>query len=121
MAEATLTSQEYAIRVFQLLHDYPSEHIKIDTIIVLVKMLTNHAVENAVMYATGDPFQFGALEFENRSMAESFLTQISDIVAYAAFLDGEFLVYQYPYRSRVLREWKFVDLKSKSEDFETPE
>ena len=39
---------------------------------------------------------------------ENFLDQISENVAYAAFLNGDFQVYQYPYRSRVIQEWVFV-------------
>lgn len=108
-----LTGQEYAIRLLQMLQDFGDEYIKVDTVITVVKMLTRHPVENAVIFATGDGYQFGAYEFDSCARAQIFLEQLSENVAYAAFLDGEFQVYQYPYRSRVIQDWVFVSLEQK--------
>jgi len=106
-----LTGQEYAIRLLQVLQDFGEDYIKVDTVITVVKMLTKHPVDNAVIFATGDAFLFGAYEFDTTEDASRFLDQLSEDVAYAAFLDGEFQVFQYPYRSRVIDEWVFVRLK----------
>lgn len=106
-----LTGQEYAIRLLQVLQDFGEDYIKVDTVITVVKMLTKHPVENAVLFATGDAFLFGAYEFDTTEDARHFLDQLSEDVAYAAFLDGDFQVFQYPYRSRVIDEWVFVRLK----------
>lgn len=107
--EMTRTSpQQYAIRLLQMLQDYGEESIKVDTILLVVKMLTRHPIDNAVLFATGDAYQFGAYEFDSYPAAVNFLDQLSENVAYAAFLNGEFRIFQYPYRSRVMDEWVFV-------------
>jgi hypothetical protein len=103
-----LTSQQYAIRLLQMLQDYGEDLIKVDTILVVVKMLTRHPIDNAVLFATGDAYQFGALEFNNQGEARVFLGRLSENVAYAAFLDGRFEIYQYPYQSQVIGDWVFV-------------
>ena len=105
-----LTGQEYAIRLLQVLQDFGEDYIKVDTVITVVKMLTRHPVDNAVIFATGDAYLFGAYEFDTVEDAWHFLDQLSEDVAYAAFLDGDFQVFQYPYRSRVIDEWVFVRL-----------
>jgi len=105
-----ITAQQYAIRLLQMLQDFGDESIKVDTVLIVVKMLTKHPIENAVFFATGDAFQFGAYEFDSFLAAQQFLDQLSENVAYAAFLNGDFQVYQYPYRSRVIDEWVFVGL-----------
>ena len=102
------TAQQYAIRLLQMLQDYGEESIKVDTILLVVKMLTRHPIDHAVLFATGDAYQFGAYEFDSLPAAVNFLDQLSENVAFAAFLNGEFQVYQYPYRSRVMGEWVFV-------------
>ncbi len=91
-----------------MLEDFGEELIKVDTILIIVKMLTRHPIENAVIFATGDAYRFGGLEFDDGASARGFLDQLSENVAYAAFLDGEFHIYQYPYRSRVVQDWVFV-------------
>jgi hypothetical protein len=91
-----------------MLQDYGDELIKVDTIILIVKMLTKHPLENAVLFATGDAYKFGALEFDDSAAARRFVEQLTDGVAYAALINGNFQVYQYPYRSRVTQEWVFV-------------
>ncbi len=93
-----------------MLQDFGDEYIKVDTVITVVKMLTKHPIENAVVFATGDAYLFGAYEFETYSQARTFLDQLSENVAYAAFLNGDFEVFQYPYRSRVIQEWVFVEI-----------
>jgi len=109
--ETQLTSQEYAIRLLQMLEDYPDESIKVDSILIVVKMLTRHPVQHAVLFAAGTPYQFGALEFDSAWQAQNFLDQLSEHVRYAVFKDGKFSVFQYPYRSRVVKEWVFVEVK----------
>ena len=108
--KTVLTSQQYAIRLLQMLQDYGEEVIKVDAILLVVKMLTRHPIENAVLFATGDAFQFGALEFDRAEEAQRFLDQLTNDVAYAAFIDGKFTTYRYPYRSKVIDDWVFVGL-----------
>ena len=108
--KTVLTSQQYAIRLLQMLQDYGEEFIKVDAILLVVKMLTRHPIENAVIFATGDAFQFGAIEFDRTEDAQHFLDQLTDDVAYAAFIDGKFIMYRYPYRSKVIDDWVFVGL-----------
>ncbi|HUF37889.1 MAG TPA: hypothetical protein VMN57_05150 [Anaerolineales bacterium] len=104
----TLTSQQYAIRLLQLLQEFGEELIKVDTVLIVIKMMTRHAVDNAVVFATGDAYQFGALEFTDGDETRRFLDRLSDNVVYAAVIDGQFEVHRYPYRSQALGEWIFV-------------
>jgi hypothetical protein len=106
--KTTLTSQQYAIRLLQMLQDFGEELIKVDTVLIVIKMLTRHAVDNAVVFGTGDAYQFGAVEFANGDETRRFLDRLSEHVAYAAVIDGEFEVHRYPYRSQALDEWIFV-------------
>lgn len=108
--KTVLTSQQYAIRLLQMLQDFGEDFVKVDAILVVVKMLTRHPIENAVLFATGDAFQFGAIEFDRREEAQLFLDQLTEDVAYAAFIDGKFSMYRYPYRSKVIDDWVFVGL-----------
>ena len=115
MEEKTVfTEQEYAIRLLQMLQDFSEDLIKIDTVIIIVKMLSKHPIDHAVIFATGDPYKVGALEFEDRYMARRFIDQMSDKVVYATIIDGAFNVFQDPYRSRVMQEWVFVELDSQA-------
>ncbi len=109
------TPQKYAIRTFQLLQDYTDEQINLGTVLLLVKMLTKHPIENAVLFATGDAFKLGGLEFVNAKAAQSFLDSLSDNVRYAAFLKGKFHVMRYPYHSRSRGEWLFLPLIRENE------
>ena len=113
--EQALEAPEYAHRLLQLVADFRTELILVDTMLVLVKMLNAEALQHAVVYATGDAYKFGALEFESAAAANEFLDQISDNVAYASFIESEFEVYRYPYYSRVLGEWVFLEFQPKSE------
>ncbi len=100
--------QQYAIRLLQMLQDFSEDLIKIDTVIIIVKMLSKHPIDHAVIFATGDPYKMGALEFEDRYTARRFIDSMSDKVVYATIIDGQFNVLQYPYKSRVMQEWVFV-------------
>ncbi len=104
-----LTPQDYAIRAFQLLEDFGSHEILIDTVLVLLKMLTRHPIRHAILYATGDAFRLGAIEFDQGETAQAFLRQLAGDTIYASFVEGEFTVFRYPYYSRVLREWVFLE------------
>jgi hypothetical protein len=104
----TLPSQQYAMRLLQMLEEFGGEMIRVETIMIVVKMLTRHTVENAVIYTTGDAFQFGAVEYETGEEVRSFLGRLSENVALAAMIDGEFEIYKYPYRSQVMDEWVFI-------------
>jgi hypothetical protein len=106
--KTALTSQEYAMRLLQILQEFGDELIKVETVIIVIKMLTRHAVDNAVLFATGDAYQFGAVEFATADEARSFLNRLSENVAYAALVDGNFEIYRYPYRSQVMEEWVFI-------------
>jgi len=108
------TEQQYAIRLLQMLQDFSEDLIKIDTVIIIVKLLSKHPIDHAVVFATGDPYKLGALEFEDRYTARRFIDQMSDRVVYATIIDGEFTVFQYPYRSRVMQDWVFVELDSQA-------
>ena len=103
-----LPSQQYAMRLLQMLQEFGGEMIRVETIMIVVKMLTRHTVENAVIYTTGDAFQFGAVEYETGEEVRSFLGRLSENVALAAMIDGEFEIYKYPYRSQVMDEWVFI-------------
>jgi len=103
-----LPSQQYAMRLLQMLQEFGGEMIRVETIMIVVKMLTRHTVENAVIYTTGDAFQFGAVEYETGEEVCSFLGRLSENVALAAMIDGEFEIYKYPYRSQVMDEWVFI-------------
>jgi hypothetical protein len=96
------------MQLLQMLQDFGDEFIKVDTILIVIRMLTKHTVENAVIFATGDAYQFGAVEFETSDEARRFLGQLSADVAYAAMIDGEFTAYKHPYRSQVMNEWLFL-------------
>ena len=110
--KTTFTQQQYAIRLLQMLQDFSEDLIKIDTVIIIVKMLSKHPIDFAAIFATGDAYKLGAMEFDDRYSARRFIDQMSDNVVYATIVDGEFTVYQYPYRSRVMQEWVFVELDS---------
>jgi hypothetical protein len=113
--EPAVDAPEFARRILKLIEDFRSEMVLVDTMLVLVKMLNSESISHAVLYATGDAFKFGALEFGDAEAASSFLSQISDDVAYASYIDGVFEVYRYPYFSRVLHEWVFLEFQLKSE------
>ncbi len=106
--KSVLPSQQYAMRLLLLLQDFGDELIKVDTVIIVIKMLTRHTVDNAVIFATGDAFQFGAVEFESGEETRHFLSKLSVDVALAAMINGEFEIYKYPYRSQVIDEWIFI-------------
>jgi hypothetical protein len=110
--KTSFTQQQYAIRLLQMLQDFNEDLIKIDTVIIIVKMLSKHPIDHAVIFATGDPYKLGALEFDDRYTARRFIDQMSEKVVYATIIDGDFSVFQYPYRSRVMQEWVFVELDS---------
>ena len=96
------------MQLLQMLQDFGEEFIKVDTIMIVVRLLTRHTVENAVIFATGDAYQFGAVEFETGDEAREFLGKLSEDVAYAAMIDSEFSVYKHPYRSQLMNEWLFL-------------
>jgi len=109
-----MEKQEYAIRLLQMLQDFGEELIKVDTVIIIVKLLAKHPIEHAAFFATGDPFRLGAMEFDDADSALRFLDQLSEKVLYASILDGVLKVYQYPYRSRVMDEWVFVEIEAQA-------
>lgn len=106
--KSVLPSQQYAMRLLLLLQDFGDEMIKVDTVIIVIKMLTRHTVDHAVIFSTGDAYQFGAVEFETADEARQFLGKLSEDVALAAMIDGAFEIYKYPYRSQVIDEWIFI-------------
>ena len=105
-----MREQEYAMHLLQMLQDYGDDFIQVDTVIIIVKLLAKLHIENAVFFATGDSYTLGAMEFDDPTSARYFIDQLSEKVLYATILDGEFRVYQYPYRSRVMDEWVFVEM-----------
>ncbi len=108
MTKRPENEKEYADLMFQMLGEFNSEVIKVDTILILVKMALGKPIENAILFATGDSYRFGAITFDTVQEAYAFLNQLSNDIAYGAFLKGKFHMYQYPYHSRSRGDWVFL-------------
>ncbi len=99
------TPQDYARLLWQMMSHYAEDQVKIDIVLILLEMLEGQPIQHAALYASGDPPGFGALRFPDAKSAYQFLDQVSPGVLYAAYVNGKFKQYQYPYLSRSRNEW----------------
>lgn len=106
------TPSEYARCLLDVLGDHPNDHIKIDVILLLFAMFDGHAVENAVLYNSDEVHGLGALRMDDARSVYTFLDNVNSEIIYAAFIKGEFHIYQYPYYSRSKDRWVFLPATS---------